>query len=565
MTGINYKNLTKFNRLIDVNSEYIKKDDYCVKCFPRIINDNDYLKSLSVSVAVLMEYYTVTIDKAIKCLTEGGRDSGIDLIYFDDTEIYENNGEKYIDLVIIQSKYKNNPESPQSAISEKDIEKTIKTTDNILNNKHFEKYNDLLTVAINRLKQIIEDNDFPIINCHIYFASNGSIEDKFSELACIKNVEASITCNFISNATFGIDKTVPIDSKLKIVGSTSLMQNTKDISGCIAETSLYNLVEFYDKYGKEALLSSNVRYLLPKSSINKRIKETALSTPELFWFYNNGISIISKSPLLPSQKTATDTQIIKLTEPNIINGGQTTACIYQAFKNKHIDKQTLEKAKVVVRIYYALNESIIHQIAQATNSQNPINVIDLMSGNPIQKSVVDFFAQKGVALIVKAGQDLTDYPHGQITNENLLQMYAAFYGEEPAKARAAKRTIFNKYFNLVFTPEEYANQMSEKLYRCFEFEQFLSKKQSEFCNSDKLFIDYAWYSLIYCMKLLNKNALLHNRVVNIKLWDELFETASLIIKEIITKRSEEMKENFSLNNLFKSKDIQLLIKNAVQK
>ena len=562
MQNVNQRSLAKFNRLIETNSELIKKDTYCLQNFSKIKTDETYLHSLAVSITVLMEYYPVTFNAAIQSLTEEGKDSGIDLMYFDESEIYEEAGQKYINLILIQSKYKKNSNSTESAIKESDIQQTLITAQNIINGKEVLNCGSLLSSKIQKLRKISEDNEFPIIQCFVYFATNGRIDSNFSSLQNVLDVEDSIKCEFISNANFGKQPQVKKQTKIKVLGQ-SLLKETPEISGCIVETSLKNLIEFYEENGEESLLASNVRYLLPKSNINKQIKLTAQNSPELFWFYNNGISIISKSPLQKSEKTSTEIKYISLTEPTIVNGGQTTASIYQLYKNKQIDPATLEKASVIIRIYNTADENIVYNIAQATNSQNPINVIDLRSNNPIQKMVVKSFEEKGVALIVKAGQDLTDCIVGQITNESLLQMYAALYGSEPAKARTSKRTIFNKYFDQVFTLEEYNNEMPSKLYRCFEINDFLAQKEMEYNKDTKIIIEYAKYSIAYCMQLLDPLILKGSIPKKLERWNELFEKSYSIMSSIIQKRQDEMKEKFSLNNLFKGKDIQVLISNAV--
>ena len=105
--------------------------------------------------------------------------------------------------------------------------------------------------------------------------------------------------------------------------------------------------------------------------------------------------------------------------------------------------------------------------------------------------------------------------------------------------------------------------MPSKLYRCFEINDFLAQKEMEYNKDTKIIIEYAKYSIAYCMQLLDPLILKGSIPKKLERWNELFEKSYSIMSSIIQKRQDEMKEKFSLNNLFKGKDIQVLISNAV--
>ena len=79
------------------------------------------------------------------------------------------------------------------------------------------------------------------------------------------------------------------------------------------------IADLYGRYGGR-LLQSNVRsYLSNVGKVNRGIRETILSKPELFLPYNNGITATATAVELK------DSSIIKMTDLQIVNGGQTTA------------------------------------------------------------------------------------------------------------------------------------------------------------------------------------------------------------------------------------------------
>ena len=118
----------------------------------------------------------------------------------------------------------------------------------------------------------------------------------------------------------------------------------KDKDGNIYESGGYTsyftvfpgelLFKIYDQYNAR-LLEKNVRaFLQARGGVNKKIKTTILEQPEMFLAYNNGISATAESVTI--EKENNDTCIITgLKDFQIVNGGQTTASIFNAcIKNK---------------------------------------------------------------------------------------------------------------------------------------------------------------------------------------------------------------------------------------
>lgn len=77
------------------------------------------------------------------------------------------------------------------------------------------------------------------------------------------------------------------------------------------------------------LLEKNVRaFLRNKSKVNKRIMATIKNKPEMFFSYNNGISTTASDVEL--KLLGRTLYLTKLTDWQIVNGGQTTASIASA-------------------------------------------------------------------------------------------------------------------------------------------------------------------------------------------------------------------------------------------
>jgi hypothetical protein len=137
------------------------------------------------------------------------------------------------------------------------------------------------------------------------------------------------------------------------------------------------LAHIYKDEGQD-LIQKNVRsYLQATGKVNKGIKKTLAEEPEMFMAYNNGISTIADEIKLDENLSDGSVVCIKeITGWQIVNGGQTTASIYNALQNK----LSLDKVNVQVKLS-VIKESekasdIAANISRYANSQNKINMSD---------------------------------------------------------------------------------------------------------------------------------------------------------------------------------------------
>jgi len=150
----------------------------------------------------------------------------------------------------------------------------------------------------------------------------------------------------------------------------------------IGAISAYYLADVYKDEGQR-LIEKNVRsYLQATGKINKGLKETLSKEPEMFMTYNNGISTIADELIIDEQ--ASNDQIIVIKELRnwqIVNGGQTTASIYNALQNKISLKNVNVQMKLTVIKYKDKADEIISNISKYANSQNKINMSDFSAND----------------------------------------------------------------------------------------------------------------------------------------------------------------------------------------
>ena len=143
------------------------------------------------------------------------------------------------------------------------------------------------------------------------------------------------------------------------------------------------LANLYDRFGGR-ILEQNVRAFLGDSrKVNKGIRETLRNEPEMFFAFNNGLTV-TVSDLEIETGDGGRTEITKATGLQIVNGGQTTASLYWASKAG----ADLSKVRVQMKLSRLPEEGFedaVHNIARFANAQNAVSASDLFAGHPYFK------------------------------------------------------------------------------------------------------------------------------------------------------------------------------------
>ncbi len=140
------------------------------------------------------------------------------------------------------------------------------------------------------------------------------------------------------------------------------------------------LADLYERFGAR-LLESNVRaFLQNRGTVNKGIRSTILKEPSMFFAFNNGITATASD--LQTEATDRGLVIRRITDLQIVNGGQTTASL---FHTRRGDKASLAEVFVQMKLSVvdqALGERIVPRIAEYANTQNKVSAADLFSNSP---------------------------------------------------------------------------------------------------------------------------------------------------------------------------------------
>ena len=227
------------------------------------------------------------------------------------------------------------------------------------------------------------------------------------------------------------------------------------------------LAKIYEQY-KQTLLEGNVRLFLQKTNkVNRQICKTIKERPEMFFSFNNGISATAKHVEFGSGGSKAAPYITKITDLQIVNGGQTTASI--AF----MQECDLSRVFVPMKISVIKDEQdyseIVKEISTSANSQTAIKRSDFLSGDEFLKDLERvsrtetepttqtrwYFERKRGQYRNEVsnlfGYDKTifnsTYPKAQVLGKADVAKYALLWDMRPYQACKSKEIVAVTYFS----------------------------------------------------------------------------------------------------------------------
>ncbi|PFD92960.1 AIPR protein [Bacillus anthracis] len=165
------------------------------------------------------------------------------------------------------------------------------------------------------------------------------------------------------------------------------------------------LAQLYDEWGPK-LVERNVRsFLQARGGTNKGIRDTLKDARqrELFIAYNNGISSVAKAGDIERIGDSNLFSIKTLTSWQIVNGGQTTASIHQAYKNDiDLEGVYVQTKLTIINVpreienndaqmdRHVFEDEMISKISEYANTQNKINKSDLLANTRFMSDIEKF-------------------------------------------------------------------------------------------------------------------------------------------------------------------------------
>jgi hypothetical protein len=248
------------------------------------------------------------------------------------------------------------------------------------------------------------------------------------------------------------------------------------------------LASLYRQHGSR-LLEGNVRsFLTIRGKINRGIRETLLKDPGHFLAYNNGISATA------SGVEFVDGAITRITDLQIVNGGQTTASLFYATQgNRDIDLSDVFVQMKLVVVSPDEAQAMVPLISRYANSQNAVREDDFFSNSPFHVRMEELSkkllapAKAGVNFQTKwyyertRGQYMNErnrrtpaeqkkfeaeFPRSQVITKTDAAKYVVTWDRQPHQVSAGAQKNFKAFASIV--AERFASQpeaFNENYYR----------------------------------------------------------------------------------------------------
>lgn len=215
---------------------------------------------------------------------------------------------------------------------------------------------------------------------------------------------------------------------------------------------LVRLRDFYDFVSEEGrlrryLFDSNVRDFMGRNRVNEDIAATLhdADSPD-FWWLNNGVTILASSAAITGKS-------IQATDVQIVNGLQTTECIFRHFEQSDAPDERCLLVKVIV----TKDESVRDDIIRATNNQTDVELASLHATDKIQRDIEDVLRLHGLFYERRKNFYANQ---GQPLSELVTPLYAAAgYIALVMKAPHAAASLRSKFmrssesYDAVFSPD----------------------------------------------------------------------------------------------------------------
>lgn len=508
-----------------------------------------------------------------------GHDRGIDALYIDYEDVDGKPKIHFFNFKLVNEfpKTKNNFPSGE-------IDKIVGFINDLMSQEESVKdtVNSILYEKIQEIWKIFDDvnPNFVIHLCANYYYGLEKLENERFERAINRHSNFEIKHHLIEDLVNLIQKKSKrkVNAKIRAIDKNLFEKSDGDVRALTVNVDARELIRIvlenesirnntnltsYDELKNYEILKDtfedNVRvYLKQRSKINRNIKRTALSDENhRFFYFNNGITITYNQFEYP--KTIRS-PIIELKNIQVVNGSQTIHALYEAFLE---DSSKFEYIELLCRIYETKNLVLSTNIAEYTNSQNPVKSRDVRSIDFIQQKLEQEFLLKGLYYERKKSQYIDQPKNLRLDAEKVGQVLMAFYNEMPREAKNRKKFIFGEKYDEIFSDEITADKvlLPFQLFDNIEEEKTRVKSSVFLSNIQQdSFILYSSYYILYVIAKLAQKKSIALEISNIEnIWN-LYPEALDVLKKVIEIEQNSLSQKDKLSyaaffNLEKPKKI----------
>lgn len=488
-------------------------------------------------------------DEISDAITDGSMDEGIDAVHCIGNEVH-----------IFNFKYAETFDNSKNKFPATEMDKIIVTVSRILNGDIDE--NDVNEALWDKVLEILDLFDKGVIFIKIHLCSN---KEKPAEQAkrklevSLKKYGRNIEFYYYDQEDL-VSKIIErkykkVNGKIRFVDTQFFERSDGYLKGIVATVSALDLVNLVkdpenpDLINEDAFNENARGFLKLNNKINKGIYESALSESNIeFWYLNNGITLVCEDcSYMPSSRTP----LAQLTNFQIVNGGQTTHTLFEAYK---INSERLRNVLLLIRICETRKPGIAERISESTNTQNPIRTRDLHSNDPIQKKIEEQFSSLGYFYERKKNQFENEPKESRLDNEILGQVYLSYYLDMPSEAKNTKSIIFGEKYDDIFNEKTTAQSllMPYRIYLPLEKmkkEIQKKKRRKEDIDEKDAFISRATFHILNVVRIISEKESIDLRTD--KGIEKAIKKAIGFVAAVVQTESKERGDVYTHDRFFK--------------
>jgi hypothetical protein len=477
----------KSDSFLDLKKEVLEIMDR----YPHLSPDNAFIAWF------LRAFVTQNEEEAIAAVKGGAGDKSTDGVYIDDKSRL---------VFIVQGKYHQHSEptaSRSDVLALADLGRALMNEsrqifDSVLKNSHGG-----VNTALTEARVALHRKGYGLV---LEFVTTGKIskthleeaEERISEWSNVRfDSYARIDLmKLMQDYLEGAAPPTPTVS-IPICGPEVFSRHDEDtgITSWIFSVSGNEIAQIFNDIGIR-LFARNIRGYLGNTEINKVMMTTLEEEPEFFWYYNNGITITCDKA---RQIRKGGSNVIQVTNAQIINGQQTTRTLAQVRNNK---------AEVLVKLIEVTRNNdkdqrrfahVVTSIVSATNWQNAISQSDLKSNDPEQVRIEKEMKKYGYWYIRKRMKKSEASKYGgdrysfKINKEELARFLAAV-NVDPYEIRLGKDRLFeDDIYSKIFDGRNVSEYLT--IYWLGKYLTYWVKDNNKYSYAKWIVLNFLWNEL----------------------------------------------------------------------
>ena len=318
---------------------------------------------------------SIDVDLAAQSIVDGYEDNGVDAIYYD---------KKQNVLWVVQSKW------IQKGQGQPETGDMRKFKDGILDlrDERLERFNERVKAKKGELSKALGTPGIKIRAIIAYTGTEFSkhnrtiLEDLVKELNDYDEIGSyeifDLEDAFKALADSINSNSINVECQLSNWGRVD-----EPFEAFYGQISAVDVAKWWKQYNNK-LFSRNIRNFVGSSEVNDDISRTIVEEPEIFWYFNNGITILCQEIYKKGIGKDRKTGEFICKGISVINGAQTIGSIGSVYEE---NPERIENAEIFVKLISLENcpDGFSIRVTRATNTQNKIENRDFVSLDPVQE------------------------------------------------------------------------------------------------------------------------------------------------------------------------------------